>query len=240
MMVHMQKFILENKVNVVFYDTPNMDKIVIYCHGFGENKESIYKNHVEILNQNNIGVIAFDFPAHGEDKCKYQELNATNSLEYLNIVYNYLYEKYNVPLCLMGSSYGGYIALCYIKYFAKKFNKVFLKYPAVNFYENLMNKLHFSEDYFNNNECFNHELTGYKLYKECFFDYKNHDVRVDFQKNDNDIYIIHGSLDNTVYLDDVMLFGNNNDIPVFVVDGGRHGLIEYLDIVNDKLINFIK
>ena len=44
-----------------------MDKIVIYCHGFGKNKERI-DDHYELLEEYGIGMIGFDFPHHREDK----------------------------------------------------------------------------------------------------------------------------------------------------------------------------
>ena len=235
----MKKIKIADEVFANLYTLDNMNKIVLYCHGFGESKESVEK-HVDILNKNNIGVISFDFPSHGEEKIDYQKLDCTNSLKYVDMVYNYLKDNYDIPICLMGSSYGGYISLGYINYYHKKFDKVFLKYPAVNFYENLENKMNFREDYFDNHDYFLHEITGYKLYKECFFDYKNHDIRINFNKFDNNIFIIHGSLDNTVYLDDVKSFANKYNIKLYVVDGGHHGLKENLDLVNEKMIDFFK
>lgn len=235
----MKKIKIANKVYANFYILNNMDKIVIYCHGIGETKESI-KKHVDILNENNIGVVSFDFPSHGEEKINYQEFNCINSLKHLDTVYNYIKENYHIPICLMGSSYGGYIALCYINYYHKKFDKVFLKYPAVNFYENLENKMNFNEEYFNNHDYFLHELTGYKLYRNCFLDYKKHDIRMNFDKCDNDIFIIHGSQDNTVYLSDVLKFCDQYNINLYIVDGDHHGLRNNLDLVNHELIKFIR
>ena len=67
----------------------------------------------------------------------------------------------------MGSSYGGYIALSYINRFNVKFEKVFLKFPAVNFYECFKRKLGIDIDYFDSHEVYTF-LNGMKWYRESF------------------------------------------------------------------------
>lgn len=36
------------------------------------------------------------------------------------------------------------------------------------------------------------------------------------------------------------LFCNNNDIEYKVINGARHGMKDYLDVVNEELLNYIK
>lgn len=60
----------------------NMKSIVIYCHGFFDNKDRIYQ-HDKILNDNNIGIISFDLPCHGEDDTPYDKFNLDNCINYL-------------------------------------------------------------------------------------------------------------------------------------------------------------
>ena len=55
------------KIPIKEFKPEKIDKIIIACHGFGGDKES---SAIELLAQKlieeNIMVIAFDFPAHGE------------------------------------------------------------------------------------------------------------------------------------------------------------------------------
>ena len=36
------------------------------------------------------------------------------------------------------------------------------------------------------------------------------------------------------------LFCNNNDIEYKAINGARHGMKDYLDVVNEELLNYIK
>ena len=216
-----------------------MKSIVIYCHGFGESKERINK-HASILNKHNIGIISFDFPTHGEDKTKYEDFTIELGLKYINEVVNYIKINYpNIPISFIGASFGGYMVLNYINDKKYLFNKVFLKYPAVNFYECIKRKIRIDDSYFDNNNYY--ELpSGYRIYNKIYFDSKEHDIMKNFNKYNNNIYIIHGNMDKTVLLEDVKEFTKKNNIKLNIVDGASHGMKEYLDIVNEEIINFFK
>ena len=230
-------FILEDKVYCCKSVPNNMKNIIVYCHGFGENKEMIYQ-HAEILNSNNTGIISFDFPCHGDDKLDDSHFNLTNCILYLNIVIEYA-KKYNVPIFLMGDSFGGYIILSRLNKVDEKFDRVFLKYPAVNFYGCTKRRLKIDLDYFNNRKYYQF-LNGRKMYKESFIEFMNDDLMNSFYKHNCDIYILHGDEDTTVLLNDIKYFCNNNDIEYKVIKGARHGMKEYLDVVNEELLNYIK
>ena len=213
-------------------------KICLYCHGFGENKERI-NQHYEILNKHNIGIIAFDLPCHGEDLTKYSDMSYQLCLEYIESVIKYLKSNYkNIPLSFIGSSFGGYLLLCYINDYKDKFDKIFLKYPAVNFYECTKRKLKIDDSYFDNHKYFCLP-SGYRIYKKFYFDSKKYDVMKKFDKCNNDIYIIHGNKDKKVLIDDVLCFINKNNIKLKIVDGASHGMKDYLSLVNDEIINYI-
>ena len=233
----MIKEVLDNRIFCYFSIPDNVRKIVIYCHGFGESKERI-NQHFEILNSNGIGIVSFDFPCHGEDQSLDSDFNLTNSLDYLYKVIESV-KEYNVPISLMGSSFGGYIALSYINRFKVKFYKVFLKFPAVNFFECMTRKLGIDIDYFNDHEFYTF-LNGRNYSRDAFIEFMNDDLMNSFDKCDNDIFIIHGDRDKTVLLEDVSFFCDKYDIKLDIIVGAEHGMKEYLDVVNDKLLEFIK
>ena len=210
----------------------NMRSIVIYCHGFGDNKDRIYQ-HDKILNDNNIGIISFDLPCHGEDDTPYDKFNLDNCINYLKEIVNYS-KKYNVDIYSIGSSFGGYVLLEYIRRY-NDISKVFLKFPAVNFYECIKRKLNI-DDNFNNKEYI--ELPNFKLYKESFKSFDS-DLVNNFNTN-SDIYIIHGDKDSTVLLSDVDNFSTHFNIKLKVIEGATHGMKDYLDLINEEIINYFK
>ncbi len=217
----------------------NMESIVIYCHGFGENKDRIYQ-HSDILNSKKIGIISFDFPTHGEDNVNYEDFTIELGLKYIDEIVNYIKINYpKIPISFLGASFGGYMVLNYINQTKTKYHKIFLKYPAVNFYECIKRKLHIDDKYFNDKEYF--ELpSGYRIYKNSYFSTKKYDIMNNFNKYNNDIYIIHGNMDKTVLVEDVIDFCDKNNIKLNIFDGATHGMEEYQKQVDDELIYFLK
>lgn len=234
----MEKLLINNHIKCLTSFCDNMKKICVYCHGFGESKERIIQ-HYEILNSHNVGIMSFDLPCHGEDLTKYSDITIKKCLDYINEVLKYIKEKYkDINVILIGSSFGGYLTLCYINDYKEKFDKVFLKYPAVNFYECTKRKLKIDDSYFDNHKYFCLP-SGYRIYKEFYFDSKKHDIMIDFDKCNNDIYIIHGNADKTVLIDDILYFVNKNAIKLKIVDGATHSMKDYLSLVNDEIISFL-
>ena len=105
--------------------------------------------------------------------------------------------------------------------------------------ECIKRKIRIDDSYFDNNNYY--ELpSGYRIYNKIYFDSKEHDIMKNFNKYNNNIYIIHGNMDKTVLLEDVKEFTKKNNIKLNIVDGASHGMKEYLDIVNEEIINFFK
>ena len=234
----MKKILLNNKINCLTNFFDNMRNIIVYCHGYGENKESI-DQHKDILDINNIGFISFDFPSHGDDTTNYQDITYDMCYEYIDTVVKYIKEKYpNVKISLVGASFGGYMALNYINDSKMQFHRVYLKYPAINFYECIKRKLNIDDTYFDNHNYF--ELpSGYRLYKKFYFDCKQHDITKNFNKNNNYINIVHGDQDKTVLVDDVSNFINKFDLKLNIVVGEVHGMPKHIDYISEEIVNFL-
>ncbi len=103
--------LINNRINIIEYIPANkLEKIAIYCHGLGSNKNLVNRFSKDLLN-NNVGVVSFDFPGHGDDKTYFSLFNLSLCIEYLEEVIKYTKDNYNVPICLFGSSFGGYVIL---------------------------------------------------------------------------------------------------------------------------------
>lgn len=215
----------------------NPKEIVIYCHGLGEAKE-VMLMHQEVLNNHEIGLIGFDLPSHGLDKSSYKEFTLSNSLSYLDKVISYVKNTHpNAPISLIGDSFGGYVILNYINERETSFSHIFLKYPAVNFFECIMRQIALPENYFDIYDEF--KTSEFCLTKDSYLEIKNHDLMKNFDKHSESIYIIHGSLDRAVLVDDVIKFSKNNNIPLHIVDGGYHLLKKNGKEVNEVLMEFM-
>ena len=70
----------------------NIEKIIIYCHGLGSNKSYASRFYEELL-KNNIGIIAFDFPGHGEDRTDFSQFSLALCIQYLEQIIQYAKEN---------------------------------------------------------------------------------------------------------------------------------------------------
>lgn len=128
-----------------------IDKIVIYCHGLGSNKNLILRFYDKLLD-NNIGIVAFDFPGHGQDETDFKEFDLNKCISYLEKVIFYVKNEYQVPIYLFGSSFGGFVILNRLVNNSDDIMKTILMCPAINFCEIMERKSGISIDYFNNND----------------------------------------------------------------------------------------
>ena len=67
----------------------------------------------------------------------------------------------------------------------------------------------------------------------------NDNLMENYNKHNNKIYIIHGDKDKTVLLEDIIFFCKKNNIKLDIIKNAEHGMKDYLDIVNEKLITYI-
>ena len=92
-------YLIENKINTfIAIPTEKIEKIVIYCHGLGSNKNWIVRFYEELL-KFNIGVVSFDFPGHGEDTTDFSSFDLSLCISYLEKVIQYRqYPKIKVTI----------------------------------------------------------------------------------------------------------------------------------------------
>ena len=224
--------LVNNKINTFMAVDDSVDRIVIYCHGLGANKIWATRFYDYLLT-NKIGIISFDFPGHGEDKTDFVYFNLSLCISYLEEMIDYVKIKYNVPIYLFGSSFGGFVILNKLIKTDINIKKAMLMCPAINFCEIIERKLGISLDYFNTNE-FVPLYNNIKIYKDAYLEFKNGNNAVKNYELQN-VSIIQGTLDRTVLYDDISKFCKKNNLKLTTIEGGKHELYGY----DEEIINFM-
>lgn len=224
--------LVNNKINTFMAVDDSVDRIVIYCHGLGANKIWATRFYDYLLT-NKIGIISFDFPGHGEDKTDFVYFNLSLCISYLEEMIDYVKIKYNVPIYLFGSSFGGFVILNKLIKTDINIKKAMLMCPAINFCEIIERKLGISLDYFNTNE-FVPLYNNIKIYKDAYLEFKNGNNAVKNYEFKN-VSIIQGTLDRTVLYDDISKFCKKNNLKLTTIEGGKHELYGY----DEEIINFM-
>lgn len=215
----------------------NIKGIIIYCHGLGSSKEMISRFYNRLL-VSNLGIYSFDFPGHGKDNTDFSKFNLKLCISYLNKVIGYVKEKYNVPIYLFGSSFGGFVILNRLIIKDDDIKKTILMCPAINFSEIMKNKTKIPNNYFNTNKYLP-LYNNIKIYKEAYIEFENAESIVkDF--NFNNISIIQGTLDKTVDYLKIKEFCIKNNLNLETIIDGKHELYGYDDKIIDFLILNIK
>ncbi len=198
------EYLVNNKIHT-FSAIPkeNIKKMVIYCHGLGSNKNWASRFYKELINHN-IGIIAFDFPGHGEDTTDFSEFALSLCINYLNDIIKYVKTDYNVPICLFGCSFGGFVILNKLIENNDDIYKTILMCPAINFCEIVEQKLNVSFEYYKSN-LYMPLYNNIKIYQKAYVEFKDGDARIQNSAFQN-IAIIQGSMDKTVLCDNIKKF----------------------------------
>lgn len=220
-------------IKQIKYLNNNPNKIIIYVHGLGSNKEMINRFSKKLL-EKGIGIVSFDQPCHGEDKTDFKYFNIELCIKYLNNIIDELKNNYNSKIYLFGSSFGGFVILNKLLEDNKNIEKSILMSPAINFYSIIKRKMNIDDNYFNNNKYL--ELyNDIKLYKDTYFDIKKRE-EILLKTPLNNVYIIQGNIDKTVYLDDIKNYTNN----IKIIDNGKHELYDYEEEIVEFILNNIE
>lgn len=107
--------------------------IVIACHGFCSSKENKVITAIgEKLLEDNILMIAFDFPEHGESDANEMHLTLNNCINDIETIKKYaMLEFKNNKIGILGISYGAYVSLLEINKNNFEFSSITLVTPAI-------------------------------------------------------------------------------------------------------------
>lgn len=225
-----------------------MKAIIIACHGFGGDKESsaIYLL-AEKLNKINIGVIAFDFPAHGKSEVTGERFTLSECIQNIKDIENYIKQEFgNIKIGIFSTSFGAYITLLKILQ-EDNFFAVVLRAPAICMDEILINSIlkETIEDYKNRGFT----ILGYEKSMEVYYSFYEElvDNKILEQFNQKrKMLIVQGTEDDMAPISDTIKFIDKNDDAVLEkIIGADHRmkkegeLEKAINIAVDYIISFL-
>lgn len=208
---------LNIKNRITGYNIPTLIEIpesskdvIIMCHGFGGEKgNSISKKISKMITDEGIGVVAFDFPIHGESKAKIDEFTVENCVADINTIREFIKENFpQKDISLFATSFGGYIAINSFLDGNEFYKYVILKSPAVNMKDVLKNCLlkEKFEDYQKNGVA----KMGRNGKLKVTYNFYENLVKDDILRENNNLkqkmLIFHGTEDDTALIDDTERF----------------------------------
>jgi len=222
--------------------------MIIACHGFGGDKESsaIYLL-AEKLNSLNIGVIAFDFPAHGESEVSGEKFTVSECIQNIKDIERYIKEKYrDIKIGIFSTSFGAYVTLLKILQ-EDEFFTVVLRAPAICMDEILVNSIlkESVEDYKNRQFT----ILGYEksmaVYYSFYEELLNNKILDKFNKK-RKMLIVQGTEDDMAPISDTIKFIEKNDDAILEkIIGADHRmkkegeLEKAINIAVDYIISFL-
>lgn len=199
----------KNDIKLKLFQPKKIKGIMIACHGLGSNKESLIITKIgEELIKNNVMLVTFDFPKHGENNHYDENLTVNKCINYIEIVRKFIIKKYNNEnIGIIGISYGAYIALLEINKNNYNYSTIVMITPAISM-KNIFEK-HFLKDemqIFQKNGFTNINTNriikiDYEFYDELA---KNNLYKV-YNKN-KEMLIIHANDDNISIMKDTIDF----------------------------------
>ena len=234
--------------NLYLPNDRNVRKIIIACHGFGGNKESsAIISLANSLTKYNIGVITFDFPGHGISNTGGYNYKVENCISDINDVENYVEKIFdNIEVGFFATSYGAYVVLLKINAGTKKYNSIVLRCPALNmrkiFEDNIL-KMPLNE-FLEKGNCVLGFERNIVITKKYYEELVKNDIFKLYNKNDN-ILIIHGTLDDTAPIEDSVKFQHkfNKNVKLHKVKGADHRfkkpgeLEEVINVATNYILN---
>ena len=205
--------------------------VVIISHGLGSSKESPTAKAVsEALAEQGIGVLCYDFPAHGDSPVDGRMLRIANCTGDLAAVEAYVHKLCpEAEIAYFSSSFGAYINLIYLSICEHRGHRSFLRCAAVDMQGILRRattperiKLLESQGYIMLNEDYVRPLM---VTREFLNDLETHNVFQLYQSGAAEIAMIHGTADETAPLDDARLFAHIAGARLIEVEGADHRFI---------------
>lgn len=231
-------------ISIKEYVVENMEEIFVACHGFGGDKESsAIEKLAQEVNSIGIGVICFDFPAHGESSVDGSLLTIDNCIDDLKSVEEYALNKYKIKkINIFATSFGAYIALLKICKMTNNYNAIILRAPAIKMDEIFKNYL--LKDSLSNFYKKGYTIMGFerqmKIPVRFLTELEAKENKVmNVYKDTNEILIIQGDQDNVAPIKDTYEFiEKNKNVKLKVLEGADHRMKKAGEL--DKVFKWVK
>ena len=221
--------------------------VVIVTHGFGSSKDTAgttsFAEHL-LGKYKHWAVLAFDWPAHGEDARK--KLTVEDCLDDLGIVTDYARTELKAErLYNYSTSFGAYLVLRYIIERGNPFRKIALRSAGINMYESMSN--HIDAVGRRDLEKGKEILVGFdrkmKIDRHFLDSLKAFDVRKhEYFDYADDSLILHGTKDEWIPIELPRKFAEDNVIEFVPVEGANHPFQnpQHMALAIHKIIEFFK
>ena len=221
----------KNNYNIssrLYIPNEDIDKIVIACHGFGGDKESsAIKYLAETIYKDNIGLICFDFPGHGQSEVNGDKLTISNCINDIEAIETYIKNRFGdkIEINIFATSFGAYITLLKIFTRGTQYNKIILRAPAIKMDEIFKDTLlrepfeKFKEKKVTTLGFERKIMISYKFYEDLV----NNKI-IDLYNNNQHILIIQGTEDDVAPIKDTKEFLSLDpeNIELYEIVGADH------------------
>ena len=207
----------------------NEKKVVVVSHGFGSSKSSpTVKTLMRVMPEAGIGIVAYDFPGHGESIIDEPELRIGTCIDCLATMEKIASEMApDAEICYFSSSFGAYITLIYLTTREHRGKKAFLRSAAVNMpdkYEEL------EEDEERAIEEQGYAMVDHdydrplKITRGMRDDFRSHDLFSLYKPGDAVIKMVSGTDDEVIDPEAMRRFAEKFGIDITWIEGGDHRL----------------
>ncbi|MGI6736978.1 MAG: alpha/beta hydrolase [Anaerovoracaceae bacterium] len=204
-------------------------QVLIVSHGFGSSKQSPTAGMLlEGMPQHGIGVIAYDFPNHGESKAGPDGLLVENCIRDLASVEEFAAEQCpQAEILYFSSSFGGFINLQYLSFCSHRGTRSFLRSCAVNMPELFRDptKEQVKELVRTGYATIEHE-PPLVVSREFVGDILDRDLMQLYRPGRTEVEMVHGAADETIDPQAAQAFAQHFSIPLTMVPGAGHRLMD--------------
>lgn len=202
--------------------------VIIAMHGFcGDKESSCISALEEAVLKDDIGLIKFDWPGHGESEANGDQLTIDNCLSDIDSVVEYARDASpGAKIIAFATSFGGYLTLLYYCRNRDVFDYIILRSPAINMYRVLTNNIlnHDTLSQIEQNGFINYGFErDLKVTKNFLEELKNNDINSLLENVDlPNVSIIHGTDDDLVPFEDSKVFAADHGCKLYPVEGADH------------------
>ncbi len=223
------KYIKEDGIEIPYiWNVNSGHKMVLLClHGFTGSKESVViAALMEALGEKGIGVVTFDWPAHGESNAPDDNLIVENCLADLEIMLSLIKKRTDLPLSCFATSFGGYLATLYRNTHPDIFRYLILRSPALKMSD--VSRGLITEEVFSklNGEKV---LVGFErklsIGKDFYDSLCRNDAFTPAPPHPENMMIIQGGKDTVVNPMDTLEYAEKNHITLNLFEGAGHNYI---------------